>query len=116
MDPAGRDLAAATELKAGTLAATAAWYPRSHHYRYANETDGQTFKKGMMQRGFICQQLCQGKPAYACADGSTSYSLIRPKSMDKKSEKRARFSEWLGYTAAKGSNEALNSSKRTRGS
>ena len=33
--------------------------------------------------------------------------------LDRKSEKRARFWEWLGHTAAEGSNEAPNSSKRS---
>lgn len=32
--------------------------------------------------------------------------------LDRKSEKRASFWEWLGHTAAEGSNEAPNSSKR----
>ena len=107
-----RDLAAATELTGGTLAEIAAWYPKSHHYSYANETDGETFKKGMKQWVCFCQHLCKEEPAFACADGSTSYSLISPDSMDRKSEKSARFWEWLGYTAAEGSNEVLNSSTR----
>ena len=53
-----RNLAAATELKAGTLAAIAAWYPKSHHYSHANQTDGDTFKKGMKQWVYFCQDLC----------------------------------------------------------
>ena len=36
----------------------------------------------------------------------------KPDIPDGKSEKRARFWEWLGHTAAEGSNEAPNSSKR----
>ena len=107
-----RDLAAPTELKAGTLAAIAAWYLKSYFYIHANETDRQNFKKGMKQWVYFCQHLCKEEPAFACAEGSTSYSLISPNSMDRKSEQRARFWEWLGRTAAEGSDEALNSSER----
>ena len=109
-----RNLTAATELKAGTLSAIALWYPKSACYSYANPTDGDTFSKGLRQWIFFCQHLCREEPAFACADGSTSYSLISPDSMDKKAEKRARFWEWLGYTAGEGSNEVLNNSTKKK--
>ena len=70
-----RDLAAGTELKAGTLAAIAAWCLKPNHYTYANETDRQNFKKGMKQWVYFCLEVCKEEPAFACADGSTSYSL-----------------------------------------
>ena len=73
-----RNLPAAIEVEAGTLAAIAAWYFKSPHYTYANETDRQNFKKGMKQWVHFCQEVCKEEPAFACADGSTSYSLISP--------------------------------------
>ena len=92
-----RDLTAATELKAGTLAAIAAWYLSHTTTGMPNQTDGDTFKKGMKQWVCFCQHLCKEDPAFACADGSTRHNLISSESIDSKSEKRARFCVWLGH-------------------
>ena len=107
-----RDLAAGTELKAGTLAAIAAWCLKSNHYTYANETDRAELQEGDEAVGLLLPGSVQGGASLRMRRWQHELQPGKRDILDRKSEKRASFWEWLGHTAAEGSNEAPNSSKR----
>ena len=109
-----RDLAQATELREETLLAIDAWY-RKYRQEYANPTDPQTMAKGRKQWMAYCEQLCQERPEFRCADGiSTSYSFISPETMSARAEKRELFWDWLAKSAKEGTNRVLNESRDKR--
>ena len=92
-----RDIHLATNLTERNILAITKWYNESPHFKYKNSSDWGSWEKGICRKQWMafCEQLCQARPEFRCADGSTNYSHVSPEDMEIKAMERQLFWDWL---------------------